>query len=192
MKGMVKAACVVVLSAFCISAAYAQASKLSGLASTLAGLSGACEAKAQAAKMASSTALYQNSLDSQLAIDRAQMDARVYGVGHGGRETTEYLADQLQNGQNKVEADRAKIAEKLTSDRRDVESCVSDAETQGKNRYSSFKADHKRKSDISDAESIMTAWLTNLKEISVDTPQGSEATNAAWKTAKAHAEISDL
>lgn len=183
---------VAMLFCACVSFGWAQSAGINDLATELSSLRDNCANQADVAKSSFMTAEYKNSLDSQLATDTARMDARVYRVGHGGRETTQYLADRIQEEHAKVEQQHKKIVDKMDADTKSVIACVADAENQGKMKYSAFKASHKKKPQLSEAESLMTAWLTNLKEISTDHPQGSDETSAAWKTAKSHAEISDL
>lgn len=186
------AACATALLAAAVTAKDAQPVNVSGFAAELSTLRDACADKAKEASQAYSSAQFQASLDAQTAVDQAEMDARVYGVGHGRRETSEFLASRLQENQLKAVDKAGEISNKLASDAKDVAACVSDAEQKGKSLYASYKSGLKHKKGAEEAESLVTAWLTNLKEIDTDHPNGSEATDAAWKTAKSHAEISDI
>jgi hypothetical protein len=178
------------LSVCAMSAVCAPASGLASLSAALAGIRENCATQAHDANFAFNTAQYKQTLDAQLAQQQAETDAQVYGIGHGRNETRDYLLSRMQEN---VQADGAKtqqISDKAASDKQLVQACVASAEQQGKALYSDFKRNHKR--EASAAESLMTAWLTNVDEITFDRPRGSDATDAAWKTAKAHAELSSL
>ncbi|TPG50684.1 hypothetical protein EAH75_04390 [Rhodanobacter glycinis] len=152
----------------------------------------ACAQQAQQAAEGASTANYKAALDLQTAQTQAEMDAQVYGVGHGHRETRDFLSSRLQQASDASVAESQRIADKLSSDKQAVAACVTQAQMQGKADYSAFKADKRHKRAMPEAESLMTAWLTNLGEIDTGHPQGSDASLAAWRSAKTHTELSAL
>ena len=165
------------------------------VAELASGLAASRDACAQQAKQVADTAAlanYQATLDLQNAQLKAQMDAQVYAVGHGGRETTRYLADRLQESSSASEQTTRGITDKLATGSQAVNACVARAQEQRKIDYSAFKADKRHRADMPEAQSLMTAWLTNVAEISTDSPQGSDESLAAWKAAKAHVEVSAL
>jgi hypothetical protein len=162
---------------------------LDELVSGLTALRDNCSQKAQQAKSDFSMATFKEGLTEDADRQQATMDARVYAVGHGDRETTAYLANRLQeNSANQAQRSKA-ISDKLAADKQAVQACILDARERGKANYSSFKADPKRKRYLSEAESLMTAWLTNVDEITTDQPEGSDISKANWNTAKSHAEL---
>jgi hypothetical protein len=113
----------------------------------------------------------------------------VYAVGHGNRETTQFLMDRMQQD-SVAQADRAKTnSDRLAAARMEVQQCVSDAETAGKAAFASFKADPKHKSAVSEAEQATTTWLVNLQEISIEHPQGGDISKENWAAAKARASL---
>jgi len=161
---------------------------LSDLAQTLSDMRDNCSKLSHDAHSSFSAANYQASLDSDLAQAKARNDVELYGMSHGHQEATRYMLDRLQEDAQNDVAKRKEIGDKLASDGEQVRSCVKDAEQQGKALYSTFKSHHKRLAAA--AESLVTAWYTNLDEIDVDHPDGSDETHAAWKTAQTHAELS--
>jgi hypothetical protein len=190
---VVCAACaVLVLASFGAVADAAGPTNVADLATALQGQRDVCAKMAADAKDAYSLAQYQSGLDRQTAALKAKMDARVYGVGHGGRETTEYYVQQMQNADSAQDAKDKAISDKFEASTKQVAQCVSSAEQQGKATYVAFKKHHTSKSARSEAEALMTAWLANVGEISTSSPNGSDDSYADWKTAKAHAEVSSL
>lgn len=165
---------------------------LSGLATSLTAGRDACALQAKDASTAAATANFKASLDLQGAQAQAEMDARVYGIGHGRRETRNFLIDRLQQATQASIAESAQIADKLAADSEAVKSCVATAEAKGKAEYSAFKANKRHGKQLPEAEALMTAWLTNVGEIDVGHPQGGDASLAAWNTAKVHVEIAGL
>lgn len=136
---------------------------------------------------------YQVGLDLQLAQTQAQMDARVYGVGHGSRETRDFYLSRLQSATDQSTRTDNKIAAEYAKSGDDVAACVKSAESDGRFAYTSFKSEKGNKPSAKiDAESLMTAWLANLEEISLTSPDGSDGTSAQWKTAKARAEVDSM
>lgn len=151
-----------------------------------------CAQQAQRAAQDASTANFKASLDLKTAQMQAEMDARVYGVGHGRRETREFLLDRMHGNSVAATKEMQRISDGLGAINLDVQVCLAVARTKGKAEYSAFKADKRHKSDMPEADSLMTAWLTNIGEIDIDHPQGGESSLAAWKSARAHAELSAL
>lgn len=162
------------------------------LADALTSSRDACVQQASQAASTASTANFKAGLDLQNAQLQAEMDARVYGVGHGRRETSEYLLDRMQQANAASAAETQRIADQLKTDSHAVLVCVDAAKAHGKNLYSAFKAEKRHHRDMPEAEALMTAWLTNMAEVTSDQPQGGDASLAAWKTAKAHAEVAGL
>lgn len=162
------------------------------LASALAAPRDACAQQAQRAASDANTANYKAGLDLQNAQLQAELDARVYSVGHGRTETRDFLLERTRQTNADSIATTQRIADKLHADSQAVLACVADAKAQGKNLYSTFKADRRHRRDMPEAEALMTAWLTNVAEISTDQPQGSDESLAGWKKAKAHTEVAGL
>lgn len=160
------------------------------LASSLSNLRDTCSMQAQNASAAEQVAMFKAGLDAQSATTKAQMDAQVYNVGHGDRETRDFLLNRIQENNDAADAARQKINDKAKSDAASVKECVASAEQQGKDAYIGFVKHHKKAA--SDAKPLMAAWLANLDEISFDTPIGTPQTAAAWKAAKADAEVAAL
>lgn len=182
-------AVLVAMAVFASNAGAVAPSSLENLASNLTALRDACSQQAQKAKSDFSTATFQESLQLDADRDQAQMDARVYAVGHGNRQTQTYLLDRLQENSANQAARSKVISDKLSTDKQAVQACVADAREKGRAGYSSFKSDPKNKRLFGEAESLTTAWLTNVDEITTDQPQGGDASKANWNTAKSHAEL---
>lgn len=174
------------------AAAASPPSTVQDLATALAAPRDACAQQAQRAASAASTANYKAGLDLQNAQLQAELDARVYSVGHGRRETRDFLLERTRQTNADSIAATQRIADKLQADSQAVLACVADAKVQGKNLYSAFKADKRHHRDMREAEALMTAWLTNVGEISTNQPQGGDESLASWKKAKAHTEVAGL
>ncbi|TAM57205.1 MAG: hypothetical protein EPN49_15810 [Rhodanobacter sp.] len=168
----------------------ASKSGLTDLSASLSGLRDTCANQASSASSAEADAQFKSVQDLKTAKFKVQMDSQVYGIGHGSRETRDYMLQQMQSAQQNFEAQSDSIAAKGKSDASDVLACVADAEQKGKALYSDFKK--RNKHAASAAESLMTAWLANVDEITFDTPNGSSSTAEAWKTAKTRAELDAL
>ncbi|WP_130617977.1 hypothetical protein [Dyella amyloliquefaciens] len=166
-----------------------QPNHLGELLSSLASMRNECAQQAQKARDDFSTATFKAHLDADTGRTQAQMDARVYGVGHGSRETQQYFIDRLKANSDAQAQTLKNISDKYSSDKQSSLACIDEAKQHGKEEYKAFKADPKNKRALPDAESLMTAWLSNMDEITPDQSQGSEATKANWNTAKAHAEL---
>ncbi|MDR3446016.1 hypothetical protein [Dyella sp.] len=162
---------------------------LGGLVDQLGTLRDACADQAKKASSDYATAAYSESLQVETDRQKAQMDAQVYAVGHGSRESSDYLIARM-NQDISAQAERQKVmASKFATDKDAVQTCVTDAASRGKSEYGAFKGNPKLKSQHSEAEKLVTAWLANVEEISTSQPQGSEVTKASWSTAKAHAQL---
>lgn len=148
-----------------------------------------CAEMALKAHKAYDSATFDAGLQADRDRQKAQLDAQVYGVGHGNRETTQYYAARLQENGAAQAARYAEISKKLDADREEVKACVQDALTQGKAGYATFKSDPKHKKLLGESDAVMTAWIVNVGEIATSQPQGTESTKTAWATAKAHAEL---
>lgn len=170
-------------------AAAAPSTSLSDLVSSLSSKRDGRSAKASDAHKAYDNAVFAEGLRGDTDRTQAQMDAQVYGVGHGSRETTQYLTARLQENAAAQVARYKEMSNKLDADRQDVKACVQDALTHGKDDYASFKSDPRHKKLIGEAELVMTAWIVNMGEIDTPLPEGTEATKSAWASAKAHAEL---
>lgn len=182
----------VALVPFCGALNAATPDSLSGLSEQLTAYRDACSKQAASANAEYSSAQYKASLDMDVAATQAKMDARVYAVGHGRRETRDFMLARLQQDQAAQEQQSNRIADKMKADSDSVKACVANAAQEGKAVYSDFRNSHRKADARAAAETLMTAWLTNLEEISFSAPNGSAATNAQWKTAKTHAEITDI
>lgn len=190
---MNRAMFVFALAALCCQPLYAAApDDLSGLASQLAGYRDACATQAATANIDYSTAQYQASLDMGVAATQARMDAKVYRVGHGSKETRDFQLARLHGDTSAQGQKLQQIEAKKDADSKQIVACVAGAEQRGKAAYADFIASHHGKRAKGDAAALMTAWLTNMEEITFDTPHGSAATDAQWKTAKSHAEIAAI
>ena len=185
MKGIILAVLLIVPGiAFC-----AQPS-VSDLSAQLSNLRETCSKQASTSSEANAEAEYKSALDMKIAQSKAETDAQVYAVGHGRKETRDYLLDQYQAADQASKEESDAIAKKGKDDASAVQVCVADAEQKGKALYSDFKRSSKRAPHA--ADDLMTAWLANISEISFDKPTGTSETAAAWKTAKAHAELASL
>jgi hypothetical protein len=190
-KTIVGVAAAMLLSSGVMAATGAQAKGISEFSASITSLRDTCAKQAKDVSNADALAQYQSAIDRKTALNQAQIDAQVYGAsGNGSRETRDYAIERMQEASQGSDAKDAKIADKVKTDTAAVLACVANAEGQGKALYSDFKKHHKR--DASAAESLMTAWLTNVDEISFSAPNGSDATNSAWNTAKTHAELAAL
>jgi hypothetical protein len=185
MKGIILAVLLAIPGlAFC-----AQPS-ISALSSSLSSLRDTCAKQAKDASDAQANAQFDSAQQLKTAQVKAQMDAQVYGVGHGSRETNEYLVQRLQEVNQDSQSNDEKIIAQGDADSKAVQACVADAQQKGKTLYSDFKKQNKRSPHA--ADDLMTAWLSNIEEISFEKPSGSAETAAAWKTSKAHAELAAL
>lgn len=152
----------------------------------------ACANLAQEASNKADAAFLQVDLDRDTARRQVEMDANVYGIGHGRSQTTEFMIQKMREAAAASEEQTKRVSDQVTSYRHEVEQCVSDALVAGKALFSTFKLDKKHKKSLPEAETLMTAWIANSSEISIGKPQGSPETLAVWKSAKAHAEVSSL
>jgi len=180
------------LFAFDAAAVTPAQTTVADLAATLQAQRDVCAKMAADAKSTYSLAQYQSGLDRQTAAVKAEMDARVYGVGHGRQQTTDYNIQQIQNSENAQNAKDRSISDEYGASTQKVGQCVSDFEQKGKSIYVVFKQRHTNNSIRAQAESLMSAWLENMSEINTDTPNGSDTSYGAWKAAKARAEVSSL
>lgn len=170
----------------------AKSASLSGLSTQLASLRDSCAQQAQDAKSKFSSATFKHKL--QLNNDRTQveMDVRVYAVGHGRRETEQYLLDRTQQSLDASNARTKEISDQLASDSAAVAACLEKSEADGKLAYTSFKADPKNKKKYEAAGDLAASWLANLRSISTDQPQGNAESAQAWNSAKAKAELDSM
>jgi len=181
-----------VLVAFFATASAATLTNVASLASTLQDQRNVCAKMAADAKSSYSLAQYKSGLDRQTAALKAEMDTRVYRVGHGSRQATDYYIQQMQNANNAQNAKDRATSDEFMANTKKVEECVVDAKQQGTSTYISFKEHHVSKPVRAQAEVLMTAWLANVDEINTSSPDGGDASHTAWKAAKAHAEVSSL
>ena len=151
-----------------------------------------CANLAKEAKKAYSLAQYQSDLDRDTAALKAEMDARVYGVGHGRRQTAEYYAQRRESLEAEQRAKDEETEDAFSSAGETVAQCLVALEQKGKDKYIAFKQRHAESPVGLQAEALMVAWLTNVLEISTSEPDGGDASLAAWKAAKAHAEVTSL
>ena len=165
---------------------------IGGLASQLQAERGVCASMAKDAKQAYSLAQYKAGLDRETAALKAEMDARVYGVGHGRQQSTEYFAQLLQKAAAEQRAKDEQTAAAFSSSGDKVAQCVVALKQSRKDAYVAFKQKHTKSPLRAQAEALMAAWLANVDEINTSTPDGGDASLAAWKAAKAQAEVSSL
>jgi hypothetical protein len=144
------------------------------------------------AKRTHDLALYESNADLETADLKAEMDARVYAVGHGQRQTTEYYAQLLQNATAKQQAKDKVINDTFLAAGEKLKECVIELKEKGKATYVNFKKRSVNATVISQAETLMTAWLANVNEISTAAPNGEDPSFTAWKAAIAQAEVSAL
>lgn len=165
---------------------------VSELSTSLSRLSDECSAKAADFASTDHTAIYQSDLDRQLAAQQIRSDTQVYGVGHGNRETAEYMMDRMKTqADNDAEASK-QLADKMEDETKQVMACITSAEDNGKALYSGFKKTRRKDQKMDQANSLMTAWLVSLKTISKQTPKGSDEASTAWQKARANAELDAL
>lgn len=149
-----------------------------------------CSDMAQKAHDKYALAQYKSGLDLETGQNKARLDAQLYGIGHGGRETRDYYLERSQEELEKnMQADK-QIKAEYESAKRSVQACVQTSETEIRHAYAGLKESKGiKRADLEEAEDLVTAWLANMDEISPDTPQGSESNAARWKAAKARAEL---
>lgn len=162
---------------------------LGTFATNLASLRDDCAKQAQSARDTNTKAEFEAQLDSQKEQYQAKLDAQVYAVGHGGRETTQYYLDRSMAASRRDAAKSKAISDQLMAGEQAVKQCVADAEQKGKNAYAYYKDNRADRKQDKNAESLIVAWMSNLEEISVDTPQGSDATKTAWNTERIKAQL---
>lgn len=165
---------------------------VSELSTSLSSLSEACSAKAADFASADHMAIFQSGLDRQLADQQIRSDTQVYGVGHGNRETSMHMLDLMKEQADKDAEASKQLADKMEDETKQVTACIKSAEDNGKALYSGFKSSRRKNQKMDEANSLMTAWLVNLKTISKQTPKGSDEASTAWQSAKAHAELEAL
>ena len=188
---------ILILSSFVAQQAFADApptipKSVSELSASLSSLSEACSAKAADFASSDHRAISQSAADRQLAALQIRSDTQVYGVGHGNRETTEYMMDRMKT-QADTDAEASKqLAGKMGDETNQVTACIASAEDSGKALYLGFKKARGKNQKMDEANSLMTAWLVNLKTISKQTPKGSDEASTAWQRAKAKAELDAL
>lgn len=165
---------------------------VSELSTSLSRLSEACSAKAADFASADHMAIFQSRLDRQSADQEIRNDIQLYGRVHGNRESTTHMLDLMQEQHDK-DADASKqLADKMGDETNQVTACITSAEDNGKALYSGFKSSRRKNQKMDEANSLMTAWLVNIKTISKQTPKGSDEASTAWQSAKAHAELEAL
>lgn len=166
-------------------------SKISDLAASLQSYRDNCAKIAKDARDSYSVANFKSALDRENAIFKARADARVYSVGHGNKQTAEYLAQQMKEANAAQDAKDKAVLDSFSAEKKKVEACVAEAEEQGRLAYQAFKQDNKNdKSGI--ADSLMAAWLANIRDIDTATHNGSAASYATWQAEKAKADVSSM
>lgn len=178
----------VVTSVFCIASVSAKET-LSTFATNLSSLRDDCAAKAEQSRNDDFKARSDAEMASKSDNLQASLDARVYAVGHGSHETYQYYLDRSLNDAKK-DAERYKeIAQNSANEAQSVKQCISDAKEKGKNAYAYYKDNRANKKLDKDAETLVITWMSNLEEISMNTPQGGESTRAAWNAARIKAQL---
>ena len=167
-------------------------STISDLASELQAQRETCSSMAMQAKKDYDFAIFQARLDRDTAALKAEMDARVYAVGHGRRQTTEYYAQLLQNVAAEQQAKDKANSDAFFAAGENVTRCIAQIKEQGKSIYVAFKQKPSSKSARHQAEALISAWLTNIDEINTSKPNGGDVSFNAWKAAKTQAEVSSL
>jgi hypothetical protein len=162
------------------------------LSTSLSTLSEACSAKAAEFGSADRMFIFQSGLDRQLADQKIHNDTELYGIGHGRDQTTMHMLDLMKEQADKDAESSKQFAEKAEDETNQVMACLTSAEDNGKALYSRFKSSRRKNQRMDEANSLMTAWLVNLKSITKQTPKGSDEANTTWQSAKAHAELESL
>lgn len=183
---------IMILLVSCNAFGETKSGSIGDLSETLQAQRDACANMAADAKRNYSLAQYQAGLDRQTAAVKAEMDARVYGVGHGRRETEAFYLQTMQDAEDAQKAKDKANSEEFNANSARVARCVSDAEQNGKSTYIAFKKGRSNDPARARAESLMSAWLENIREISAAAPNGGEPSYNAWKAAKARADVSSL
>lgn len=151
-----------------------------------------CSTDASKRANENSIAAYKEKLAAGTARLDIEMDAKVYAVGHGSRETTQYMLERYRQN---AEDDKAKAearAEKSRQDAKAVALCIAEAEASGKSIYVGFKGGKRTKAMLDEANSVMTTWLVNIRTITLDAPKGSDQSKSDWEKAKTQAELGSL
>jgi hypothetical protein len=162
------------------------------LSTSLSSLSDACSAMASEFNSADHTAIFQSDLDRQLADQKIRNETDLYRMGHGGQETSAHMLDLMQQQADRDAEASKQLSSKMADETNQITACTSTAEEKGKALFSAFKASRKKNQKMDEANSLMTAWLVEVKAITKATPKGSDEANAAWQSAKAHAELESL
>lgn len=165
---------------------------VSELSASLSSLSEACSAKAAEFGAADHMAIFQSGLDRKLADQKIRNDTELYGIGHGSRNTSMHMLELMKEQADKDSELSKQLADKMEDETNQVTACITSAEDNGKALYSGFKSSRRKNQKMAEANSLMTAWLVNLKTISKETPKGSDEADTAWQSAKAHAELESL
>jgi hypothetical protein len=181
-----------VASLLAVGAANGAQRTAADLAATLQQQREVCASLAKEAYQTFDLAQFQARLDGDNARLKAEMDARVYGVGHGRQQTADYYLSRLKSV-SEEQAEKAKAtSDAFTAAGLQVDQCVADAKKSGKASYTAFKKTQVSARVRKEAESLMSAWLTNISEVTSSKPNGEDESFNAWKAAKAHAEVSSL
>jgi len=162
---------------------------LSTFATNLALLRNDCAKQAQAIRDANQQATFKEQLDLESDQQKARLDAQVYAVGHGSRETTQYYLDRSMAASKKDAARSEAISNQFKAGIQATKQCVIDAKQKGKNAYAYYKDNRENRKQDGEAQSLIVAWMANLEEISVDNPQGTESTKTAWNTERIKAQL---
>jgi ABC-type transporter Mla subunit MlaD len=96
-----------------------------------------------------------------------------------------------EQADNDAEASK-QLAAKMEDETNQVTACITSAEENDKALYSGFKSSRRKNRKMDEANSLMTAWLVNVKTISKQTPKGSDEASTAWQRAKTNAELDAL
>jgi hypothetical protein len=165
---------------------------LSDLASGLSRLRDSCAKKALDTRTRFADAEMDSVNNLKLAQQQAEIDSRVYAVGHGRSQTLDYYSRQLQAADDAQRSSHQANSDQYNKNKAEVESCISSARSVGENAYRSFKSNKKNSKNLTSAQYLMAAWLGNLNEINPDQPDGSDATKAEWTRQKSLATVNDL
>jgi len=162
---------------------YAGPANAAALAGALDALSGTCSQTASRHAAEEHSAAFQVELNERLDEQKARNDVEVYRIGHGRRETEQYMVERLAEDSKKHTDAALATGERIRSEQAGVATCVTSAEADGKALFAAFKQSRKKNENVDEAIAVMTAWLTNVHTIAMASPNGTDAEHSAWEAA---------
>jgi hypothetical protein len=166
--------------------------KVSDLSTLLNKLGDACSSKASDFERTDSLQQSLMEIDASSRAQKVNMDTQLYGMSHGTQQTEDYQLTLIQKKADDNSAAQSEDTKRIVDEAKQLGACLQSAEVDGKSAYTSFKNDRNNKSVMESATSLMTAWLVNLKTISIHHAKGSDETRPLWQAAKARAELDSL